>query len=126
VLRNELPETRRGRERRVRTVHRIDSGHREQRKRLLFSITTTLGRLSGDFVVAKIGDRAVLFWGSLVAIAGVILMITSSVAATALLRFLVAAAKLTPWPRPALCPLQDSPVGSSSAPCRRAAFVTVH
>jgi hypothetical protein len=56
---------------------------------ILFSITMTLGRLSGDFIVAKIGDRAVLFWGSLVAIAGVILMITSSVAAPALLGFLL-------------------------------------
>jgi hypothetical protein len=56
---------------------------------MLFSITMTLGRLSGDFVVARIGDRAVLFWGSLVAIAGIVLMITSSVAAPTLLGFLL-------------------------------------
>jgi len=37
---------------------------------MLFSITMTIGRLSGDFVVARVGDRAVLFWGSLFAIAG--------------------------------------------------------
>jgi predicted MFS family arabinose efflux permease len=56
---------------------------------MLFSITMTVGRLSGDFVVARVGDRAVLFWGSLVAIAGVILMITASVAVLALLGFLL-------------------------------------
>jgi predicted MFS family arabinose efflux permease len=56
---------------------------------MLFSITMTVGRLSGDFVVARVGDRAVLFWGSLIAIAGVILMITAPVAVLALLGFLL-------------------------------------
>jgi hypothetical protein len=56
---------------------------------MLFSITMTVGRLSGDFVVARVGDRAVLFWGSLFAIAGVILMISASVAVLVMLGFLL-------------------------------------
>jgi len=37
---------------------------------ILFSIAMTAGRFGGDAVVARIGDRAMLFWGSLLAVAG--------------------------------------------------------
>jgi predicted MFS family arabinose efflux permease len=39
---------------------------------IVFSIAMTGGRFCGDFVVARLGDRAALFWGSLLAIAGII------------------------------------------------------
>ncbi|CAL75629.1 putative transport protein (permease) [Bradyrhizobium sp. ORS 278] len=52
---------------------------------IMFSIAMTAGRLVGDRVVARIGDRATLLWGSVIAIAGfvVLLVIPSVVAAIA-------------------------------------------
>lgn len=37
---------------------------------MLFAIAMTVGRLCGDAITAKLGDRPTLFWGGIVAIAG--------------------------------------------------------
>lgn len=37
---------------------------------MLFAIAMTVGRLCGDVVTARLGDRPTLFWGGIVAIAG--------------------------------------------------------
>ncbi|MGJ4951927.1 MFS transporter [Bradyrhizobium sp. HKCCYLS20291] len=52
---------------------------------IMFSIAMTTGRLVGDAVVARIGDRATLLWGSAITIAGfiVLLAVPSLVAAMA-------------------------------------------
>src|SRR3569833_1323051 len=34
---------------------------------MLFSVAMTIGRLCGDFIVGRIGDRSTLFWGSILA-----------------------------------------------------------
>lgn len=36
----------------------------------LFSVAMTAGRFGGDAIVARLGDRAVMFWGGLLALAG--------------------------------------------------------
>ena len=36
----------------------------------IFAIAMTAGRLGGDFVSARVGDRALLFWGGLATMAG--------------------------------------------------------
>ena len=56
---------------------------------IVFSIAMTIGRLGGDAVVARIGDRATLFWGSLVAIGGFVVLLTAPVAAVAIAGFLL-------------------------------------
>ncbi len=43
---------------------------------IMFSIAMTAGRLVGDAVVARIGDRAPLLWGSALAIAGFVALLT--------------------------------------------------
>ncbi|CCD87498.1 putative transport protein (permease) [Bradyrhizobium sp. ORS 285] len=50
---------------------------------IMFSIAMTAGRLAGDAVVARIGDRATLLWGSGLAITGfvVLLAVPSVIAA---------------------------------------------
>ncbi|WP_315721530.1 MULTISPECIES: MFS transporter [unclassified Bradyrhizobium] len=50
---------------------------------IMFSIAMTAGRLVGDAVVARIGDRTTLLWGSAIAIAGfaVLLAVPSILAA---------------------------------------------
>jgi MFS family permease len=55
----------------------------------IFAIAMTAGRLSGDFVTARIGDRATLFWGSLATIAGFALALSVPVAWLALSGFLL-------------------------------------
>ncbi|MGJ4930064.1 MFS transporter [Bradyrhizobium sp. HKCCYLS2038] len=52
---------------------------------IMFSIAMTTGRLLGDAVVARIGDRATLLWGSAITMAGfiVLLAVPSLVAAMA-------------------------------------------
>jgi len=42
---------------------------------IMFSITMTIGRLAGDVVVARIGDRATLLWGSVMAITGFVVLL---------------------------------------------------
>lgn len=56
---------------------------------IVFSIAMTVGRLGGDAVVARIGDRTTLFWGSLVAITGFVVLLTAPVAAVAMAGFLL-------------------------------------
>lgn len=56
---------------------------------MLFSIAMTAGRLGGDAVVARIGDRATLVWGSCIAIAGFAVLLTGPNAGIALAGFLL-------------------------------------
>ena len=56
---------------------------------MLFSIAMTAGRLGGDAVAARIGDRASLFWGGLLAAAGFVILLTAAVAAVTLAGFLL-------------------------------------
>lgn len=56
---------------------------------IVFSIAMTVGRLGGDAVVARIGDRATLIWGSLITIAGFVVLLTAPVAAVAVAGFLL-------------------------------------
>jgi hypothetical protein len=56
---------------------------------MLFSIAMTAGRLGGDAVVARIGDRATMVGGSCIAIAGFVILLTGPVAIIALAGFLL-------------------------------------
>ncbi len=56
---------------------------------LLFSIAMTVGRLSGDAVTARIGDRATLWWGGLIAVLGFGLLLLVHVPAVALSGFVL-------------------------------------
>jgi predicted MFS family arabinose efflux permease len=42
---------------------------------MLFSIAMTVARFSGDGLTARVGDRAIMVWGSLAAIAGFVLLL---------------------------------------------------
>jgi MFS family permease len=55
----------------------------------LFAIAMTIGRLGGDFVTARVGDRATLFWGSLAAMSGFALVLFAPVAWVAMGGFLL-------------------------------------
>jgi hypothetical protein len=50
---------------------------------LLFSVAMTAGRLSGDYINARAGDRAVLLWGGIVAAGGFTLTLVASGAGVA-------------------------------------------
>ncbi|MGJ5090784.1 MFS transporter [Bradyrhizobium oligotrophicum] len=54
---------------------------------IMFSIAMTAGRLVGDAVVARIGDRATLLAGSAIAIAGFVLLLTAPLVAAAMAGF---------------------------------------
>ncbi|MGJ5069333.1 MFS transporter [Bradyrhizobium oligotrophicum] len=54
---------------------------------IMFSIAMTAGRLVGDVVVARIGDRATLLGGSAIAIAGFVLLLTAPLVAAAMVGF---------------------------------------
>lgn len=56
---------------------------------MLFSIAMTAGRFGGDAVTARIGDRATLVWGGVLAIAGFVLLLTAPLAAVAMAGFLL-------------------------------------
>jgi predicted MFS family arabinose efflux permease len=56
---------------------------------VLFSIAMTAGRFSGDFVSTRAGDRAVLSWGGLTAIAGFASLLLAPVTAVAMAGFLL-------------------------------------
>lgn len=56
---------------------------------MVFSIAMTVVRLAGDAVVGRIGDRATLFWGSLIGIAGFALVLVAPVVAVAMAGFLL-------------------------------------
>lgn len=55
---------------------------------LLFSVAMTIGRLSGDFIVPRLGDRRILTWGSLATLAGFAIVLLVPVAWLALAGFL--------------------------------------
>lgn len=56
---------------------------------IVFSVAMTIGRLGGDAVVARVGDRTTMIWGSLIAIAGFVVLLTAPVAAVAIGGFLL-------------------------------------
>jgi predicted MFS family arabinose efflux permease len=56
---------------------------------VVFSIAMTIGRFAGDAIVARVGDRAALFWGSLVAIAGFATLLLVPSTAIAMCGFLL-------------------------------------
>lgn len=56
---------------------------------MVFSIAMTVMRLAGDRVVGRIGDRATLVWGSLIAIGGFVLVLLAPVAAIAMAGYLL-------------------------------------
>lgn len=55
----------------------------------VFAVAMTIGRLTGDAVVARLGDRRTMFWGGLLAIAGYVVLLTAPLASIALLGFLL-------------------------------------
>lgn len=56
---------------------------------IVFSVAMTIGRLGGDAVVARVGDRTTLILGSLIAIAGFVVLLTAPVATVAIGGFLL-------------------------------------
>lgn len=54
---------------------------------MLFSIAMTAGRFGGDVLVTRLGNRAVLFWGGLMAVAGFALLLAAPDAAVAMAGF---------------------------------------
>lgn len=56
---------------------------------MVFSIAMTVMRLLGDAVVGRIGDRATLWWGSLIGIAGLAVVLLAPHAAVAVVGFLL-------------------------------------
>ncbi|GAB5096324.1 MFS transporter [Caballeronia sp. HLA56] len=51
---------------------------------VLFSIAMTGGRLCGDAVIKRLGERAVMFWGGVLTIVGFVLLLTVPIAFVAL------------------------------------------
>ncbi|WP_322099059.1 MFS transporter [Novosphingobium terrae] len=51
---------------------------------MLFAIAMTVGRFTGDALTARIGDRAAVLWGGVIAMAGFALLLTAPFAAAAL------------------------------------------
>lgn len=56
---------------------------------VLFSVAMTLARFSGDALTARIGDRATMIWGGLIAIGGFVVVLVSPVAAMAMAGFVL-------------------------------------
>ena len=56
---------------------------------MMFAIAMTAGRLSGDALIARIGDRSALLWGGVVAIGGFCVLLMAPVAAVALTGFVL-------------------------------------
>ncbi|WP_267549956.1 MFS transporter [Rhizobium rhizogenes] len=56
---------------------------------MLFAIAMTVGRLAGDRITAKLGDRAMMLWGGLVAVAGLVILLLSPIAILAMSGFLL-------------------------------------
>ena len=66
---------------------------------VLFSVAMTVMRLTGDALTARIGDRAIMIWGSLVAIVGFVVVLLAPVVAVAMAGFIligVGAANVVP------------------------------
>jgi Major Facilitator Superfamily len=51
---------------------------------VVFSVAMIAGRLGGDAVTARVGDRATLFWGSLVEIAGFVVLLATRIPSVAM------------------------------------------
>jgi hypothetical protein len=51
---------------------------------MFFSIAMTVGRFGGDALTARIGDRAMMFWGGLIATVGFAVLLTALTAALAM------------------------------------------
>lgn len=56
---------------------------------ILFSIAMTIGRLGGDKLTARIGDRATLIGSGTLAVGGLVVLLTASASAVALAGFLL-------------------------------------
>lgn len=56
---------------------------------MCFSIAMTAGRFGGDALTARIGDRAMVFWGGLLAIAGFVVLLTAPSAIAAMSGFVL-------------------------------------
>lgn len=56
---------------------------------MLFSIAMTLARLVGDALTARIGDRATMFWGGIVAIAGFAMLLLAPAPVVAFAAFVL-------------------------------------
>jgi predicted MFS family arabinose efflux permease len=56
---------------------------------MLFSIAMTAMRFTGDALVARVGDRAIMIWGSLVAIAGFIVLLIAPNVTLAMAAFIL-------------------------------------
>ncbi len=54
---------------------------------MLFSIAMTIGRLRGDVIAARFGDRTLLFWGALFSVAGFLIVSVAPNALIALTSF---------------------------------------
>jgi sugar phosphate permease len=55
----------------------------------IFAVAMTVGRLSGDFVTKAVGDRAILYWSGLAAMAGFALLLAAPIPAVAMSGFLL-------------------------------------
>jgi predicted MFS family arabinose efflux permease len=55
----------------------------------IFAVAMTVGRLSGDFVTKAVGDRAILCWSGLAAMAGFALLLAAPIPAVAMSGFLL-------------------------------------
>lgn len=51
---------------------------------MFFAIAMTVGRLSGDALIARLGERRMLFWGGLIAVAGFAMLLLANAAAPAM------------------------------------------
>lgn len=56
---------------------------------ILFAIAMTAGRFTGDALTARLGDRATIFWGGVVAVAGFAIILLGPVTPIALSGFLL-------------------------------------
>lgn len=56
---------------------------------MFFSIAMTAGRFGGDALTARIGDRATMFWGGVLAALGFVVLLTAPVAAIAMTGFVL-------------------------------------
>lgn len=56
---------------------------------ILFSIAMTAGRLTGDAITARLGDRTVLRWGGVLAVCGFVVLLTAPTALVALSGFVL-------------------------------------
>ncbi|BES71407.1 MFS transporter [Marinobacter nanhaiticus D15-8W] len=56
---------------------------------MLFAITMTLGRFTGDAIAMRIGDRALMFWGGITALVGFAVLLAIPVPFIALCGFLL-------------------------------------